>query len=65
MELREKLRYGDLRQIAEITGMSYEMTRSVLTGRRGKRGKSDIIKVATELIESREALTQKNRKQTA
>jgi len=65
MDIREKLKYGDLRQIAEISGMSYEMTRSVLAGRRGKKGKSEIIRIAGELIASREELAVKNRKQIA
>jgi hypothetical protein len=59
MDLRDKLKYGDMRLIAEISGSSYDTVRSVLTGRRGKRSGQRIKNIAADLIGSREELTQK------
>jgi succinyl-CoA synthetase beta subunit len=58
MDLREKLRYGDIRQIALMAGASYETTRSILTGRRGKRGGVRIKSIAEKFLASREELLQ-------
>ena len=60
MDLREKLEYGDIRHIAKIAGASYETTRSILTGRRGKKGGGAKIKaIAADFLISREELAKK------
>jgi hypothetical protein len=52
-ELHKKLKHGDQKVIAEITGHSYSYVKQVISG---ERRSAKIIKAAESLIETRNKL---------
>ena len=55
-ELKKKLRYGDVRTIADMTNLSDDYVRKVLDG---IRNNEDVIKATKTLIQSRDEMKAK------
>ena len=52
-ELRDQLKYGDMRTIADLTGLSWETVRSTLYGRRNN---PKVKEAAKRLLDSQAKL---------